>query len=575
MNSTSRDIPCLDVIMRTLPAFCNNLPIALGSSVLVWLIPTFISGIVFACLVVACIIFGGTAILHLKLDAGSDQIQQVIHALLPVIGIVIGGTALYALTFVTVFQLVSIGWEQILLALAGGERATLSALLNLHANKRWFWKLLVTNILATLAISVGFACFVIPGLFLSARLSLAPFLVIDRDYGPIDALKKSNELVTGYSWQILLLYLLLNCTFLISALFTKLLPVLGPVLLIALIAFYRLVLAKVYLLRADGVELKTPQFTPTSSSQRGAQITTSEETRPERANAMSAKADGLRRWESSSQGNEVTGALYFVAMICILGLGGAFAAGLYFGKSGPATSSGNGSVVTATGSSSTQPGPGAIPASESTPVLVPSGQTTPAQPSDYLSDKVPYSNDQVADNFVRFKADSPLGESNLQLELMAPKDWRGKTIIIQKQEIAKGAGHPLELAEVECDSPNTSLEAWYMWRIASQQDTLDKCFGDYCKSMRFIIVKQNKKPARIEAIVKYSLKDLKVMLARITFIRVGSNIFWLAGCAPESEFGKWSNVFCVAAAGFSPVGYNPVMHPDVVSRTIPGSEVSE
>ncbi len=575
MSSSTRDIPCIDVIKSAWATFRDNLPMTLGSSAVVWLIPSVISGLVFACMVIVCIIFGDAAILQLKLDVGPEAMQQAMKALLPLASIVIVGIALYIGTFFAIFNFMSIGWKQILLTLASGKPPEFSALFDVSANGRFFWKLLITNILITSAISIGLMFLVIPGIFFALRLCLAPYLVIDRDLGPIKAMKASNELVAGYSWQIALLLLLFNVVALVAILVTKLIPILGPVLLLAVISFYSLVLAKIYLMRTEGIELQAPQFKPTAGPPPAADQAYSSPRSVSPTNNVKkslGKTEGLREWETSGRGNETRGIVYVVSIVLILGLGAAFVYGVSVGhKEQSASSLGSGSVGTSTEQTVSDPIPGNAVAPN--PVAFSLGKPEP--PSDYLSATVPYTDNQMADKFVRFKVDSPLGQSKLQLEVLAPKDWRGKDVRISKQQMAKGGVHPLELAELECHSPNTSLEAWYMPASADQPVTLDQFFSDYCQSMGFSVVKHNSKPDRIEAIIKYNPKDVKPMLARITFIRVGENIFWLAGCAPESEFGNWSNVFCVAAASFSPVGYNAGLHPDVASRTSPGSEFSE
>ncbi len=574
--STNRDSPCFDVIKSTWPIFHENLLMTLGSSAVVWLIPAIISGLVLGCVVFACIVFGGAAVLQLKPDVGPNAIQQTITTtLLPLAGILIVGMGLYALTFFAIFNFMSIGWKQILLALVAGKPAKFSALFNIEANGKLFWKLLITNVLVSLAIGAGLACLVIPGVFIAVRLCLAPFLVIHRDLGPIDAMRTSHQLITGYSWQIILLFLLLNVVLSISTLFLKLSALLTLVLLVALPGFHGLVLARIYLMRTEGIELQPPQFILNADQQSAVAASYSSppsEITTDNVNRTPPKAKGLREPETAVRGNEVLGIVCGVSIILILGLGGAFVYGVSVGQNEQAAPGlRSGSVETPT----RQAGSDAIPANVVAPTPVSSSPGTPSRTSDYLSDTVPYTEAQLVDRFVRFKVDSSLGQSKLQLELLAPKDWCSKEVIISKQQMAKGALHPLELAELSCATRNTSLEAWYMPASADQAVTLDKCFGDYCQSNGFSVVAQSCKPNRIDAIIKYTPTNMKPMVARIAFIRVGYNIIWLAGCAPQSEFGNWSNVFCVAAASFSPVGYNAAIHPDVTSRTVPGSKVSQ
>ena len=79
----------------------------------------------------------------------------------------------------------------------------------------------------------------IPGVFFAVRTSFAPYLVVDKNLGPIEALKESNEMVTGYSWQILLYIVLYGFTNIV----TGCIPVVGAA---AAMGFFDLLLTRLY-----------------------------------------------------------------------------------------------------------------------------------------------------------------------------------------------------------------------------------------------------------------------------------------------------------------------------------------
>ncbi|MEM6530174.1 MAG: hypothetical protein AAF653_17880, partial [Chloroflexota bacterium] len=74
------------------------------------------------------------------------------------------------------------------------------------------FSLLQNNYLNTVAVTFivsiivgfGFLLFIIPGVYLSARLSFAGYLCLDRGLGPIDAIKTSWDITRGHAATLIL-----------------------------------------------------------------------------------------------------------------------------------------------------------------------------------------------------------------------------------------------------------------------------------------------------------------------------------------------------------------------------------
>jgi len=67
---------------------------------------------------------------------------------------------------------------------------------------RRFWSILLVGVLVGLAVFVGLILFIIPGIIIAVRLSVSiPALVVERKRGT-DALRRSWDLVKGYSWSV-------------------------------------------------------------------------------------------------------------------------------------------------------------------------------------------------------------------------------------------------------------------------------------------------------------------------------------------------------------------------------------
>jgi uncharacterized membrane protein len=76
-------------------------------------------------------------------------------------------------------------------------------------NPQPFWRFLGAEVLAGIIIFVGFLLLVVPGVIASLGLCFVLYVVIDREAGPINALKESWRLTKGSKWQLFLLVLAL------------------------------------------------------------------------------------------------------------------------------------------------------------------------------------------------------------------------------------------------------------------------------------------------------------------------------------------------------------------------------
>jgi hypothetical protein len=63
--------------------------------------------------------------------------------------------------------------------------------------------LLIVNVMSSILIILGLMAFIVPGLIIFARLSLAEFIVVLERLSPIDALIKSNRITKQFTWQII------------------------------------------------------------------------------------------------------------------------------------------------------------------------------------------------------------------------------------------------------------------------------------------------------------------------------------------------------------------------------------
>lgn len=72
-----------------------------------------------------------------------------------------------------------------------------------------FWNYFAASVIAFILTLVGLLLFIVPGIIIAITLAFWSYLVIDRELGPIEALKESARLTRGRRWQLFVFFLLL------------------------------------------------------------------------------------------------------------------------------------------------------------------------------------------------------------------------------------------------------------------------------------------------------------------------------------------------------------------------------
>jgi uncharacterized membrane protein len=86
-----------------------------------------------------------------------------------------------------------------LAASANPDTVDLSALWH----PRPFWKFIGASILLVLAVAVGLILLIVPGVIFMLMFMFTTFIVIERELGPVEAMKESKRITTGHKWQLL------------------------------------------------------------------------------------------------------------------------------------------------------------------------------------------------------------------------------------------------------------------------------------------------------------------------------------------------------------------------------------
>ncbi|MEN8252963.1 MAG: hypothetical protein ABFQ62_01145 [Patescibacteria group bacterium] len=90
--------------------------------------------------------------------------------------------------------IISIGLINISLKIISGKKPKFE---NLYESYPVFFSYLFASVLVGLMVIVGLIFLIIPGIYLALKYQFAPYLVIDKKMGAIEAIKKSGEMTKG------------------------------------------------------------------------------------------------------------------------------------------------------------------------------------------------------------------------------------------------------------------------------------------------------------------------------------------------------------------------------------------
>jgi hypothetical protein len=232
MNVMRRDVPSFDVLKNVWPTFKENLGVTLGAPAVLCFVPFLLVAVPAS--VVAFVVAGGAAMLNKG---------AVMFALFPVIVV---AAALFAI----VYNAIRVGFTRMLLNLAEGQPTVFS---DITKGKPWFVNFLICNFIIGVATAIGGFLLIVPGVYVAVRCSMAPFLIVDKNMGPIEAIKESHEMVTGYGWQILIYYLCYAGANMLAGF----VPIIGAVLPVAVLGFFDVGLAMIYVMRRQEAYITT------------------------------------------------------------------------------------------------------------------------------------------------------------------------------------------------------------------------------------------------------------------------------------------------------------------------------
>lgn len=111
---------------------------------------------------------------------------------------------LVGIVFWALQLLISIGIVKIVLAYVSGQEGRIS---DLFSGGRHIVRFFFGSLLYGLAVVVGLLLLVVPGIVLAVRLQFYQYLIVDKNMGPLEALRTSWDMTDGSFWGLVLLWL--------------------------------------------------------------------------------------------------------------------------------------------------------------------------------------------------------------------------------------------------------------------------------------------------------------------------------------------------------------------------------
>ncbi len=68
--------------------------------------------------------------------------------------------------------------------------------------RKSYLNIILANLIVWALIVIGLVLFVIPGIIVACRLAFVPFLVMDKDLEPMQAVEKSWQMTRGHGWKV-------------------------------------------------------------------------------------------------------------------------------------------------------------------------------------------------------------------------------------------------------------------------------------------------------------------------------------------------------------------------------------
>ena len=170
---------------------------------------------------------------------------------------------------------------------------------------------------------------------------------------------------------------------------------------------------------------------------------------------------------------------------------------------------------------------------------------------------LPYTNvvsaEEMKTIFTNFRI-TPLNNKELNFEISLPNSWQSKPLEVSSEVIKNDASTQVPLAQIEPDKGNAIVEVRYL-RVP-ENVSLSSFVHKYADAAGYkLITRQSAQFSERnveDALLRKPAGGFGEQLTRLTVLRKGPLVMFVASSCPEKEYEQWKRIFAAAALTFNP-----------------------
>lgn len=176
-----------------------------------------------------------------------------------------------------------------------------------------------------------------------------------------------------------------------------------------------------------------------------------------------------------------------------------------------------------------------------------------ALPADRLPFRGLFSREELARDFERRRI-HPLGEREMHIDVVVPKDWDGRPVGISREQIVEDDRRSVPLVRlVPPGREDVSIEVRYL-RLPVEEPPRRaiELYADQEKAEILTGQRGDFSGRKVDDALLEAKDGGTARLIRATASRHGGLVFFVLGSAPEADYESFKRVLATAAVGFLP-----------------------
>lgn len=183
----------------------------------------------------------------------------------------------------------------------------------------------------------------------------------------------------------------------------------------------------------------------------------------------------------------------------------------------------------------------------------------------YFSVSSPFDKQSIKARFIRLLANRPRNDEQLQFSVLVEKGWG----LQQASDSTSTDERAPQTLAVFSNKNYKDISISVMVRPVTSDVNLEDAFEKYLWKEGFAVLRKTSVSSdRAEAIAREENGAAEQVLVRLSAVKSGDNVFFLACSAPRNDYSRWSDSFTVASLSFSPYEHPANFQPDVPTQVI-------